>query len=32
MVWSDIPSAEESEIPKDPHQDRVDIFFSTLKA
>jgi hypothetical protein len=32
MGWSDIPSAEEIEIPKVPHQDHVDNFFSTLKA
>jgi len=25
--WCDIPSAEEHEIPKVPHQDHVDIFF-----
>jgi hypothetical protein len=27
MGWSDIPSAEETEIPKVPHQDHVDNFF-----
>jgi len=29
MGWSDIPSAEETEIPKVPHQDQVDIFFDS---
>jgi len=27
MVWQDIPSAVETEIPKVPHQDHVDNFF-----
>jgi len=31
LGWWDIPSAEETEIPKDPHQDHVD-FPPTLKA
>jgi len=30
--WWDIPSAEETEIPKVLHQDHVDNFFLTLKA
>jgi len=29
MGWWDIPSAEETEIPKVPHQDHVDIFFDS---
>jgi hypothetical protein len=32
MGWQDIPSAEETEIPKVLHQDRVDNLFSALKA
>jgi len=31
MGWRDRPSAEETEVPKTPHQDNVDIFL-TLKA
>jgi len=30
--WCDIPSAEETEIPKVQHQDQVDNFFPALKA
>ena len=29
MGWRDIPSAEETEIPKVPHQDHVDNFFDS---
>jgi hypothetical protein len=29
MGWCDIPSAEETEIPKAPHQDHVDNFFDS---
>ena len=29
MGWLDIPSAEETEIPKVPHQDHVDNFFNS---
>jgi len=29
MCWSDIPSAEEIEIPSAPHQDHVDKFFDS---
>jgi hypothetical protein len=29
MGWSDIPSAEGTEIPKVPHQDQVDNFFDS---
>ena len=32
ISWWDIPSAAETEIPKAPHQDHFDNFFSTLKS
>jgi len=32
MGWSDIPSAEETEIQKVPHQDYVDNFFDSRGA
>ena len=29
MGWTDIPSADETEIPKVPHQEHVDNFFDS---